>query len=258
MSLFGGQGHILDVPAVVQDVFDVTGAGDTVVAVLAAGMAASCGVTDVVRLANLAAGVAVRRPGVTTVTLDDLIEALVARAEGKGPAATARKIVPVQTLESLGRHYHARGLRVVFTHGRFDVLHPGYVEELRAARACGDVLVVGLRSDASVGAVKGLPPTSFSQHARADMLALLPDVDHVVIFDDPTGLEVVRPLRPDVHLNAVDHDAGVTRLPHAKRARRGMGSQLIPFLDGHSTTVEATRDRPDAVAPETTLAWRQP
>ncbi|WP_207477548.1 D-glycero-beta-D-manno-heptose-7-phosphate kinase [Arenibaculum pallidiluteum] len=201
MTLVTAAGEVEHIQAQAREVFDVSGAGDTVVALLSAAIAAGAPAAAAARLANLGGGIVVGKVGTAVVRPDELMQALVDRQahEGSGKLMT----LP-ETVDRVERWRRA-GLRVGFTNGCFDLLHPGHISLLEQARRACDRLVVGLNSDASVGRLKG--PERPVQHevARATVLASLASVDAVVVFDEDTPLELIRTLRPDVLVKGSDY-----------------------------------------------------
>lgn len=140
-----------------------------------------------------------------------------------------------EELAGLGQRLRASGKRVVFTNGCFDLLHVGHTRYLEAARALGDVLVVGLNSDASVRGLKGPGRPVVPEAERAELLGALRCVDYVTLFDEPTPVEVIALLRPDVHTKGGDYRAD--DLPEAATVRACGGEvAILPFSEGRSTT----------------------
>ena len=187
------------VPTRPRQVYDVTGAGDVVLAMLAVALAAGCDHPTAVQLSNIAGGIEVEKFGVATVTVDEIVRDILSQTRG-----TAGK---VRTLEALLRELDWRRrqkARIVFTNGCFDVLHRGHVEFLRFCREQGDVVVVGLNSDASVRAIKGPRRPINSQDDRAIVLAALESVDYVTLFDEPDPLALIQKVRPDVLVKGRD------------------------------------------------------
>jgi D-beta-D-heptose 7-phosphate kinase/D-beta-D-heptose 1-phosphate adenosyltransferase len=186
---------------VAREVFDVSGAGDTVVATLAASLAAGASLSDAARLANVAAGIVVGKVGTAVAYADDLIAALhqseVAAAENKFASRHA-------ALEQVARWRHL-GKKIAFTNGCFDLLHPGHVSLLDQARSQCDKLVVGLNSDASVKRLKGETRPVQTETSRGTVLASLAAVDLVVIFEEDTPLELIKALKPDVLVKGADY-----------------------------------------------------
>lgn len=212
-------------PAIAKEVFDVTGAGDTVLATLGYMLASGADIKEAVRVANLAAAVVVAKVGSATASFSEIEELLRSQAS----AGFERKIKTAAELEAILAHRGQK--RVVFTNGCFDILHPGHVRYLSKARDFGDILIVGLNSDASVKRLKGQARPINSQSDRACLLAALGFVDYIVIFDDDTPLELIKTLHPDVLVKGADY-AG----------KKVVGSEmvgdvrLVEFEKGKSTS----------------------
>jgi rfaE bifunctional protein nucleotidyltransferase chain/domain len=156
----------------------------------------------------------------------------------RSPREAARKLVPRSRLEELGRRLRRRGLRVVFTNGCFDLLHPGHIDLLESARRLGDALVVGLNSDASVRALKGAGRPLLPRKDRARMLAALECVDHVTVFPEATPLRTIRLLRPDLLVKGADWRAGEI-VGRAEVVARGGRVVRVRLRRGFSTTALA-------------------
>ncbi|MCR9221510.1 MAG: D-glycero-beta-D-manno-heptose 1-phosphate adenylyltransferase [Alphaproteobacteria bacterium] len=235
MTLFGpgGASHL---PTRARAVFDVAGAGDTVVAALAAGLAGGAAPDAAAQLANQAAGVVVGKVG-TAVAYPEEILAAAHEAAWIGDEA---KVAPLAAACDRVAAWRRQGQRVGFTNGCFDLLHPGHLALIRQARAACDRLVVGLNSDASVRRLKGPERPVQSEAARAAVLASLAAVDLVVIFADDTPLEVIRALTPDLLVKGADYakDAVVG----AREVESWGGRVLLAdLLDGHSTSATLKR-----------------
>lgn len=213
-------------PAAVREVADVTGAGDTVVAVLAACLAAGCKVPDACQLATQAAGIAVSKAGTYVVKLAEL-EAV---ANGASP-----KVVDWQTGRRLVADWQRLGHHVVFTNGCFDILHAGHLYCLEEARRLGDFLVVGLNSDVSVRLNKGPTRPINNEDRRARLLAGLECVDLVILFDELTPEELIRTLAPDMLVKGGDYDPVTMAGASFIRERRGQ-VVTIPLIEGLSTS----------------------
>ncbi len=215
------------IPAERQEVYDVTGAGDVVIAVLALGLACGAPLATAAQLANAAAGVAVGRVGTAVVAPSELIAALGLTHAGK-----------VLTRDALAERlawWRLSGRRVVFTNGCFDLLHAGHVALLARAAAFGDVLLVGLNGDASVARLKGAGRPTLPWGERAALLAALACVDGVVGFDDDTPLALIEAVRPDVLVKGADYrvDQVVGR---ASVEAHGGRVELVALEPGRSTT----------------------
>jgi D-beta-D-heptose 7-phosphate kinase/D-beta-D-heptose 1-phosphate adenosyltransferase len=213
-------------PAVVRAVADVTGAGDTVVATLAASLAGGWDFPEGCRLASVAAGIAVSKPGVYVVGAAEL-----ASAWGGG----SPKLFDREGARRLVRQAQQAGRTVVFTNGCFDILHAGHLYCLEQARRLGDLLVVGLNSDASVKLNKGDTRPINPEAERAALLAGLSCVDAVVYFEERTPEGLIRTLAPDVLVKGGDYDPE-TMAGAAFVRDRGGKVLTIPLLPGRSTT----------------------
>lgn len=221
----------LRAPAVVKQVFDVSGAGDTVIAVLALAMACDVPIESAVRLANIAAGIVVGKVGTVPITKEELAGAL----SGLEPLAMEEKVLTLD--EVLGRIavWRSNGERVVFTNGCFDILHIGHIRLLEEARRKGDHLIVGLNSDASVRELKGPLRPIVGERERARILAALSAVDAVVAFGESTPLRLIEAIRPEVLVKGGDY---TEELVVGAREVRAWGGrlELIPVVEGISTT----------------------
>jgi D-beta-D-heptose 7-phosphate kinase/D-beta-D-heptose 1-phosphate adenosyltransferase len=216
-------------PIVPREVFDVTGAGDMVIAALAMVLAAGGSCADAVQIANVAAGISVSRLGVVAVSREEILEALHVDEAG------ASKFRPLPELLEILAARRQRGEKVVFTNGCFDLMHAGHVRLLTAARAEGDALVVGLNSDESVRRLKGEGRPITPELERAEMLSSLHCVDHVVLFGEDTPLETVKAIVPDVIVKGEDwRDKGVVGGGVVTAA--GGKVVLVPLVPGLSST----------------------
>jgi D-beta-D-heptose 7-phosphate kinase/D-beta-D-heptose 1-phosphate adenosyltransferase len=230
MSLFYRDGSEMHLPTEAREVFDVSGAGDTVLALIGLGLAAGLPLADAARLSNLAAGIVVGKVGTSTVTADEILSAL-----GRQHLDADSKLHEPKTLASLLVSRRALGQKVVFTNGCFDLLHVGHVKYLQAARRLGDLLVLGLNTDASIRRLKGPKRPLIGEDERAHILAALDCIDYVVLFDEDTPIELIRTLRPDILVKGADFTPdGVV----GKDLVESWGGrvELIQFVDGKSTT----------------------
>jgi D-beta-D-heptose 7-phosphate kinase/D-beta-D-heptose 1-phosphate adenosyltransferase len=204
------------------EVADVSGAGDTLVAVLAMGLAAGLPFAAGVELANAAAGAVCAKPGTATLTSTELHEALAGRPKVLDDAATAAAVA---------RQLRADGRRLVVTNGCFDLLHAGHVRLLRHARSLGDALLVAVNGDDSVRRLKGAERPRQSLEDRMEVLSALECVDFVVAFDEDTPRELYEQIRPDVLVKGGDYR------PDEVVGREVAGEVVIvPLLEGRSTT----------------------
>ena len=214
-------------PTVAKEVYDVTGAGDTVIASMAFAISAQMDINSSCKFANLAAGVVVGKIGSATVTLDE-IEEYEASLHKSSSDAHIKSFNEIARIVSTCR---ANNKKIIFTNGCFDILHVGHVKYLESAKSFGDVLIVGLNSDASVKRLKGQSRPINEQGDRAYILAALESVDYVVLFDDDTPYELIRLIKPDVLVKGGDYkDKKVIGTEFANELR------LVDFVDGKSTT----------------------
>ncbi len=207
MALVHRDGRRQVYPTRPRQVYDITGAGDMVLSVLAMALAAGADYDAAIPLANVAGGLEVEKIGVATVTRDEILHDLLHGGSRVGPGQGDGKLV---TLDGLCRDLEDRrrhGQRVAFTNGCFDVLHAGHVQYLQEARGQADVLVVGLNSDASVRRLKGEGRPVNPVEARAQVLAGLHAVDYVTVFDEATPLRLIEAVRPDVLVKGADYRA---------------------------------------------------
>lgn len=237
MTLRQSDGQIRHLPTMAQEVFDVSGAGDTVVAALAIALAAGVPVEIAAELANRAAGIVVGKVGTATVSAAELHVA----THGGGP--DGRKIVDLRGACTAAEAWRAQGQRIVFTNGCFDLLHPGHISLLDFARSQGDRLIVALNTDASVRRLKGPSRPIQDQESRAAVMQALRDVDLVVLFDEDTPLDTIRAIRPDVLVKGADY--AVADVVGAQDVLDKGGQVLLaPLVDGHSTSVAIARATP--------------
>jgi D-beta-D-heptose 7-phosphate kinase/D-beta-D-heptose 1-phosphate adenosyltransferase len=202
MTLVPRNGEPMHVPAHPVKVLDVSGAGDTVAAVVAVALAAGADWETALRCANAAAAVAVSKKGTAVVTPAELRRKILPHAS----LVAEEKIVPhAGDLDGHLEDWRQRGLRIGFTNGCFDILHPGHVKVLTAARGACDRLIVGLNSDASARRLKGQGRPVQDERARAEVLAALEAVDLVVIFDEDTPIDLVRRIKPAVLAKGGDY-----------------------------------------------------
>jgi D-beta-D-heptose 7-phosphate kinase/D-beta-D-heptose 1-phosphate adenosyltransferase len=214
-------------PTVAREVFDVTGAGDTVLASL--GFALACGyeIDDAVEFANLAAGVVVGKIGSATATLNEIIE----YESSLNKSTSDEHIKTLGEIATLSKELKERSKRIIFTNGCFDILHAGHVRYLETAKSYGDVLILGLNSDRSVTALKGKGRPINTQLDRAYILAALEAVDYVVVFDEDTPYDLIKTVKPHVLVKGGDYEGKeVVGQDVADELK------LVQFVDGKSTT----------------------
>jgi D-beta-D-heptose 7-phosphate kinase/D-beta-D-heptose 1-phosphate adenosyltransferase len=221
----------LHAPAVVRQVYDVSGAGDTVMAVLALALACQVEIETAAQLANLAAGIVVNKVGTVPIQREELLGAL----SQELALHLEEKILPLKRLLSRVATWRSAGDSVVLTNGCFDILHIGHISLLEQARRKGDRLIVALNSDASVRQIKGPLRPIVGEHERARILAALSAVDAVIVFNESTPLTLIEAIRPDVLVKGGDYREEA--VVGAREVRFWGGRvELIPLVEGISTT----------------------
>src|SRR5712675_540668 len=239
MTLVPRNGEAIHVPAHPVKVRDVSGAGDTVVAVLAVTLAAGADWETALRMANAAAAVAVGKKGTAIVTPAELRRKILPHAS----LAAEEKIVAAGgDLDTHLADWRRQDLRIGFTNGCFDILHPGHVKVLTAARGACDRLIVGLNSDASTKRLKGKGRPVQDERARAEVLAALEAVDLVVIFEEDTPIKLIAQIRPSVLVKGGDY-AREQVVGHEIVEAHGGKVLLVDVLPGFSTTSLVDRAR---------------
>lgn len=236
MTLIDASGDALHLPAETLEVFDVSGAGDTVVATLAAMIGAGADRADAAAIANAAAGVVVGKVGTATAYVSELVAAL----HHQDISDAEAKVLTLDEADDRVQLWRRQGLRVGFTNGCFDLLHPGHVSLLTQARSACDRLIVGMNSDVSVRGLKGDDRPVQNEAARSAVLASLASVDLVVIFGDETPRALIEHLRPDVLVKGADYT--VEQVVGADLVH-GWGGEVVlaDLKDGFSTTATIKR-----------------
>ncbi|HYK34987.1 bifunctional D-glycero-beta-D-manno-heptose-7-phosphate kinase/D-glycero-beta-D-manno-heptose 1-phosphate adenylyltransferase HldE [Alloacidobacterium sp.] len=218
-------------PAVARQVFDVSGAGDTVIATLTLSLASGLEIGTAVQLANIAAGVVVSKVGTVPVTSNDLLASLMPEIE----LNTDEKVVDLNQLKRRISAWRSRGEKIVFTNGCFDLLHIGHISLLQQARREGDRLIVAINSDESVSCLKGPTRPIVSERERAYVLAALGVVNAVVIFGESTPLDLIKELHPDVIVKGGDYTED--KVVGAQEVRSWGGRvKIVPTVEGFSTS----------------------
>ena len=214
-------------PTQAREVFDVTGAGDTILASLGFALASHADIDEAVEFANLAAGVVVGKIGSATATLNEIIE----YESSLNQSTSDVHIKTLDEITALSEELRARGKKIVFTNGCFDLLHAGHVRYLEESRNFGDVLILGLNSDRSVRALKGENRPINCEQDRAYILAALEAVDYVVIFNENTPYDLIKAIQPHTLVKGGDYEG-----------KQVVGQdiagelKLIQFIDGKNTT----------------------
>jgi D-beta-D-heptose 7-phosphate kinase/D-beta-D-heptose 1-phosphate adenosyltransferase len=218
-------------PARAREVFDVSGAGDTVIATLAASLAGGLQIETAVELANLAAGIVVSKVGTVPIAAHELVAAL---TPSSGLTA-GEKILDLERIKLRVAEWRASGETIVFTNGCFDLLHVGHITLLEDCRRFGSKLVLGLNADASVCRLKGPTRPIVSERERARVMAALAAVDAVVLFEEDTPLELIRALKPNVLVKGGDYTIE-TVVGHEDVLASGGRVEIVPTVEGFSTT----------------------
>jgi D-beta-D-heptose 7-phosphate kinase/D-beta-D-heptose 1-phosphate adenosyltransferase len=238
MSVICRTGETAHLKAEAREVFDVSGAGDTVVAMLAAALAGGAHITDAAALANVAAGIVVAKVGTAVAYPDDIVAALHHQDFSDAEA----KILALSPALDRIAQWRRQGHRIGFTNGCFDLLHPGHLSLIRQAKAACDRLVVGVNSDASVGRLKGAGRPLQAEAARAAVLASLAAIDLVLVFEDDTPKRLIEAVRPDVLVKGADYS--VEQVVGADFVQAYGGRVVLAELkDGFSTTATVARIR---------------
>ncbi len=239
MTLVPRQGEPIHVAGIPVKVRDVSGAGDTVAAALAVTFAAGADWETALRMANAAAAVAVSKQGAAVVTPMELRRKILPHAF---LAAEEKIVADGRDLDAQLREWRKQGQKIGFTNGCFDILHPGHVKLLTAARAACDRLIVGLNSDASVRRLKGESRPVQNERARAEVLAALEAVDLVALFEEDTPINLITRIKPSVLVKGSDYTREQV-VGHEVVEAHGGEVRLVDILPGFSTTSLVNRAR---------------
>ena len=219
--------NVIIKPTVAREVYDVTGAGDTVLASLGYSLALNKSIEDTLEFANLAAGVVVGKIGSATATLEEIEE----YKSSLHKSSIESHIKTFDEIEKTVQRLKQKGSKIIFTNGCFDILHKGHVSYLDVAKSFGDVLILGLNSDESVKRLKGESRPINNQDDRGYILAALESVDYVVNFSEDTPYELIKLIQPDILVKGADYEGKeVVGRDIAKEVK------LVTFIDGKSTT----------------------
>jgi D-beta-D-heptose 7-phosphate kinase/D-beta-D-heptose 1-phosphate adenosyltransferase len=225
----------MHIPAQALEVYDVSGAGDTVVATLAAALASGATFKEAARVANTAAGIVVGKFGTQPILHSELSTALQFSHGPYNYPFSAVKMVAQDAASAKVHQWRNAGDRIVFTNGCFDLLHPGHISLLYQARALGDRLIVGLNTDASVRRLKGPERPVLCEQDRAAMLSALACVDLVVCFDEDTPLDIIKTLEPDTLVKGSDYKIEDVVGKDAVETYGG-SVKLVELVKGYSTS----------------------
>ena len=214
-------------PTVAKEVYDVTGAGDTVISSIAFAITNGLDIDEAVNFANLAAGVVVSKIGSSTATLDEIYE----YESSLHKSDSFSHIKTFGEIKTIGKVLHSKRKKIIFTNGCFDILHAGHVKYLEVAKSYGDILILGLNSDKSVKKLKGQNRPINNQEDRAYLLAAMEAVDYVVIFEEETPYELIKLIKPNILVKGGDY-----------KGKEVIGTdivdeiRLVQFVEGKSTT----------------------
>jgi len=215
-------------PTITKEVFDVTGAGDTVLASLGFALACEFNIDEAVEFSNLAAGVVVSKIGSATATINEIVE----HESSLNKSTSDKHIKSIGEITSLSKELKARGKKIVFTNGCFDLLHAGHVKYLEISKSFGDILILGLNSDRSVSSIKGSGRPINNEMDRAYILAALESVDYVVIFDEDTPYNLIQAIKPHILSKGEDY-----------KGEKVVGEDIVEelkfvkFMNGKSSTL---------------------
>lgn len=234
ISTYGRGGAKTHIPARGRAVYDVTGAGDTVAAAITLARARGVSLPEAVAFANLAAGVVVGKVGAVPVTREEILSVLGGGGGGK--------VLAPDELSRVLQERRARGERIVFTNGCFDILHVGHVRLMRFSRSLGECLVVGLNTDRSIRRGKGKERPVLAEAERAELVAGLDAVDYVTLFDEEIPERLIRQVRPDILVKGADYEGEVVV---GREFVESYGGEVVlaPMVDGVSTTAIIERIR---------------
>ena len=230
MSLYQNKDKLISIPTVAKEVFDVTGAGDTVISVFSMAVFVGFDYQEAAWLSNMAASVVVGKIGTAVVTMEEINEFL--HEEMLRTSHTVLKLDELKKIISMAK---SSGKKVVFTNGCFDIIHGGHIEFLQKAKSLGDILVIGLNTDQSVKKLKGENRPIKNETERANILSALKYIDYITLFNETTPEKLIREIQPDILVKGDDYkiDEVVGR-----EIVEGYGArvELIPIVEGHSTT----------------------
>ena len=230
MALFQKGKKTVQIPAMKKEVFDVTGAGDTVISLMGLGVASGLDLREAIEIANIAAGIVVGKIGTATVTLQEIIDDVLQHT-----LYSSNKVLDLKALSKLVEDRKAAGNTIVFTNGCFDILHMGHTSFLQQARQLGDLLIVGLNSDDSVRRLKGPHRPVVPMRERAAILSSLAGVDYITIFDEDTPLKLIDSLKPDILVKGDDYTKDEVVGREIVESYGGK-VELIKLVKGVSTT----------------------
>jgi D-beta-D-heptose 7-phosphate kinase / D-beta-D-heptose 1-phosphate adenosyltransferase len=214
-------------PTVAKEVFDVTGAGDTIIAALGYATACNKNIDDAVKFANLAAGVVVGKIGSSSATIEEIIK----YESNLKNIDNSNIIIEFSKIEKIVSQIKTQNKKIVFTNGCFDILHLGHIKYLEEAKKCGDILIVGINSDESVKKLKGLDRPINSEYDRSYLLASLEIVDYVVVFSEETPFNLIKKIKPNILVKGGDYEGLPVIGEHIVDELK-----IVNFIEGKSTS----------------------
>ncbi len=235
MWIIDNHDNIVKIPSIAREVFDVSGAGDTVISTLAAGFASGLQFQNAAELANTAAGIVVGKIGTQPITKDELTLSLQMSNAGSSSGNGSQKILSKESAVLTIQTWRNSGDKIVFTNGCFDLLHPGHIHLIHQARSLGNRLIVGLNSDESVRRLKGSTRPILTQNDRSVILSALSSVDLIVIFEEDTPLDLIDILQPDILVKGSDYSPD-TVVGREIVESYGGTICIVPLLENYSTT----------------------
>lgn len=240
MTVFRKMRPPVHVPALERPVFDVTGAGDTVLSLLGYVLSGGGTIEEAAEIANIAAGIVVGKVGAAPVAKSEIVRELLGAHQ-----AVAQKVKSVSEISAICKEHHRRNRKIVFTNGCFDLLHVGHIKLFEFAKTNGRILIVGLNSDASVRRLKGPKRPVLNQYERAYILSAIEQIDYIVVFDELTPLKLIKTVRPDILVKGSDYTKDAVVGGDFVESYGGR-VRLAPLVEGISSTdivSRITRDK---------------
>lgn len=226
MTIFNN--GVRDIPTQGKEVYDVSGAGDTVIAVLGLSLASNANLEESAIIANYAAGIAVEKIGTSTVNINELKNKI---------SHTNKKTKTIDELKEIIKNEKNKGKKIIWTNGCFDILHKGHVKYLKEAKKLGDILIIGLNSDESIKKLKGENRPIQSEGARTEIISSLEFVDYVIVFDKESPAKIISIIKPDIFTKGGDYTAETMNQEERKAIEEYSGEIIfIPIIENESTT----------------------
>jgi len=224
--VFSKEKKLVEIPTVAKEVYDVTGAGDTVISALTLSLASGAELEEATMIANHAAGIVVGKLGTATTNVKEILRKF---------EFESNKIRPREEITKICSELRKQGKKIVFTNGCFDILHVGHIRVLTKAKSYGDILILGLNTDESIKKIKGPNRPIVHEKERAEMLAALESVDYVMLFSEDTPIKTINMIKPNIHVKGGDYK--IEEIIERKAVEKNGGKVvLIPPVKGKSTT----------------------